>query len=536
MRWIQYPSMTALFALLVLQPDSVAGTYRLHSGTEETGAEQIEISHEDGKYTVRSILRTGDGRQYESEWVADDKTLETSYYRALVKGTPEAPAPVEYRAGGDRLIVTRGSERHESPRSPGTILVDPLPGAHFLFLLHHALAEGRRRLRVISSSAMTEVSLDIEDRGETNLVGSGKIIPVRKFFLRMEPIGLLAFVDEKNRPLVLIYPFESRRLVRDGFQSFQAPRRSELVPPEGVVETEITWESGSLEIAGSMVLPRAGAGLPAVLLLGGAGAVDRDGNTLDLRLDLYRSIAYTLGEAGIASVRYDKRGVGKSEGTLSVATLNDLTEDAREMLRQLRGQDRIDAERIALLGHDEGATIAAIVAAGDPRLKGLLLLAPAADPLDAILLRQFELAARAQKMPESDVAEGLRRRREWFEKVRAARGDWIDAEDGGKVFVGWLREHFQHDPKEQLAKVALPIALFHGEHDRLIPADHTDRLAEALRKKGNRKFDAIKFPRLDHMFMESAEGDIARYADDREPEDGFLRQLADIAVRMTSGK
>lgn len=518
-------------ALFLLVPQDQRLKYTSYTAGQENGQEEVTIaSGSSGSLVVTSRFRekADPPRLYETELVVDAKTLAPrSYWVRASQGDSLMKLDFAFDAG--KVRVTAGELKREAPREAQTLLVDPYPVAHFVMLATKSERAGKRVYKAMLSGSLEAASLSVEERGETHLIGKGQVVPVRKIFMKMEPLGLMAYIDKEGRLLVLVNPFNNRRFVLEGFESHQIARRGSISLPEGVEETDVQFRSGEVQLSGSITAPKKSAKMPVVVVLHGPGAVDRDGNTLDLTLDIYRTLAYELSGAGYAVLRYDKRGSGRSEGNLALATLNDLVEDAKEAVRFARSYAGADPDRVILIGHDEGGVIAPILAANDARVKALVLLAAPAEPLDTVLLEQFVEAARTQKMSQADVDRMTKERREYFDKIRGATDDWLDLGGQGKAFIGWLREHFNHRPQATLKKVRCPIFVLHGDRDRQVLPAHAPKLEAAV--KGSAPCEMARFKGLDHMFMESEEGEISRYADDRVVDAGFLRYVIDALKR-----
>ena len=149
-------------------------------------------------------------------------------------------------------------------------------------------------------------------------------------------------------------------------------------PPTGAKDREVRFDSGAEHLAGTLTIPPGPGPFPAALLIAGSGPLDRDGSTRRLPLAVSRTLAEALAAIGVASLRYDKRGVGASSGTFLAAGLNDNIADARSALAALSALPEVDPARIILIGHSEGAIIAAALATDQPALAGVVLLAEAA--------------------------------------------------------------------------------------------------------------------------------------------------------------
>ena len=120
-------------------------------------------------------------------------------------------------------------------------------------------------------------------------------------------------------------------------------------------------------LAGELFVPAASkAPAPAVLLLGGGGASPHG---------IYPLLEAKLHARGIATLSFDKRGVGQSTGTF-IDVMDPMTRDARAALAYLKSRaDVIDTKRIAILGLSQGGVIAPALAADDPAVVAIVMLA-----------------------------------------------------------------------------------------------------------------------------------------------------------------
>lgn len=533
--------------LLSAAQDKEAYTYRIFVADREVGTERVEIDPAGERLFVRSTVtlrrETRDGpvdRVHRGELEADARTLAPVRYRVRGRGPGgESEFLFEFDPATVRLsgsMEGKAAARQEAKRSAGALLFDTVSIAHAVALIkvHKPLPGATRSLRATIPATLAEIDLTIEDQGETNLVGAGRVEPVRAYLIQAPPVGLAAYVDRVGRLVLLRNPFTNTRIALDGFQEYRPGRRPPAERPPGVDESDVKFPGGGdgVELTGSFTQPRGGARrAPGVLIVGGPGPVDRDGNTADLRIDLYRVLAYALADAGFAVLRYDKRGVGRSGGDLATARLQDLAADAEAALRALGRLPSVDADALSIVGHSEGGTIGAILASRDPKLRALALLATPAVPLDELLLRQYREDARARGTPPEDIEREAEARRRHFERIRASNEDWIDL-GGGKVFVGWLREHLVLDPLAVLKRVRAAVIVAQGMRDRIVFEDNAGRIEEALRAAGNGRVESTRFEKLDHLFTESAEGAVARLVEERPVDRGFVEYLVDALKRL----
>ena len=162
-------------------------------------------------------------------------------------------------------------------------------------------------------------------------------------------------------------------------------------PPAGVGEEPYAWNDGSQHLVGTLTRPQSAAGpVPVVLIVAGSGPTDRDGNSrLGLTSDVYKKLAWGLARRGIASVRYDKRGIGASAftGDVSAVAFDDFTDDAVAGTRALAADPRFS--RVVLVGHSEGALLVERAANAGAPVAGVVMLAGMGRRFTAVLHEQM---------------------------------------------------------------------------------------------------------------------------------------------------
>ncbi|MCV2488346.1 alpha/beta hydrolase [Geodermatophilus sp. YIM 151500] len=250
-------------------------------------------------------------------------------------------------------------------------------------------------------------------------------------------------------------------------------------------EVEVTVP-GPVPLAGTLTLPAGSdAPVPAVALACGSGPLDRDSNHRRARFDVTRQLAHALAAAGLASLRYDKRGVGRTPGDWRAAGLHDNADDLAAALDALAARPEVDAGRLVLAGHSEGAVLAASVAARGGRAPaGVVLLSLAARPGDDLLRWQARRIAPTLPAPARALMRLFRVDLERkvatnHAKVRATRTD-VARIGGARVNARWLREFLDHDPTRDLRRTAVPVLAVTGDTDLQVPADDLEVLAAAV--------------------------------------------------------
>jgi pimeloyl-ACP methyl ester carboxylesterase len=220
-------------------------------------------------------------------------------------------------------------------------------------------------------------------------------------------------------------------------------------------------------------------------LLHGSGPLDRDANMEGQTLDTFKVFAEALQRSGIASLRYDKRGCGKSEGTFETAGFFDLVEDASAALDALAA--RPETRRIVLIGHSEGTLTAPVLAARRADVAGLVLLCPTVAPLETTLMAQAgHLAEDVRTLPGLSglvartsfalMGGPIRAQRRLIERVKRSTKETLRG-GASPIPAKWLRELLAHDPQPWIARVPAPMLCISGEKDTQCSPDDGHRIA-----------------------------------------------------------
>ncbi|MFB6285217.1 MAG: alpha/beta hydrolase family protein [Candidatus Bipolaricaulia bacterium] len=302
------------------------------------------------------------------------------------------------------------------------------------------------------------------------------------------------------------------------------------------------FEGGDgLTLAGTLTVPTTtDVEPPVVVMLHGSGPIDRDGNAPGLALDVFRQLADPLAQNGIASLRYDKRGVGKSEGSFDAACMSDLVADARSAVQFVKARPEINSEQVFVLGHSEGGTLAQIVATR-ASLAGLILIAAPAQPLGKVITWQLQQTLKEQGAPDSQIESELNKQRRFNKWVKRTEGKWgnytlKDVQDAVPGFTArewlsaqsfplcWYREHFNHDPLSTIRNIEVPVLIVHGQNDRQVPPPAAHSLAQAGKDAGNDDVQARVFSNLNHVLRRDQDKALGNRHLDR-PVDERVRQL-----------
>ncbi len=260
-------------------------------------------------------------------------------------------------------------------------------------------------------------------------------------------------------------------------------------------------------LAGTLTLPRAASVMhpvAAIVTITGSGPQDRDEF---IGLPGYRpfhQLADSLARRGIATLRMDDRGTGASTGTFKGATSLQFAEDIRAGLAYLRRRPEIDARRLALVGHSEGAVIAPIVALKEPSLKALVLLGGVSRSVGSALTYQLTNFA------NHDTSLGTARRDSVIAAI-PARIDSMMAADA------WMRFILPYDPAPTLRRITVPVLILTGQYDQQATPDQVAEQAAVIRDGGNRDVTAAVVPDVNHLFVHDTNGFPGNYRNLKAP-------------------
>lgn len=274
------------------------------------------------------------------------------------------------------------------------------------------------------------------------------------------------------------------------------------------IEQEISFYSGPHILAGTLMIPDS-PGLegtfPGVLLVPGSGRVDRNENAKKLPIDAFREIATDLANQGIASLRYDKRGVGESQGDFWSTGFYDNVADAATALHVLQFNEHIQPEHVFILGHSEGAVIATRLAATGADVAGVILLAGTARSGEDDLLWQGEQVAMSMRGLNGFLIRTLhidvqKAQRKQLEKIKRSTKDWYRMQLIAKVNAKWMREFLTYNPAEDLPKIQAPVLAITGSKDIQVNPSDLQRMAGLIKSE----FEWHEVPDVTHLLRAEA--------------------------------
>jgi hypothetical protein len=312
-------------------------------------------------------------------------------------------------------------------------------------------------------------------------------------------------------------------------------------PPYRELEVTIAVPAGHMH-AGTLTLPAVPEQVPAVVLISGSGAQDRDETIPGVPgYRPFATIADHLARRGVAVLRYDDRGTAKSTGSHATATSADFADDAEAAWRFLRARREIAWAQIGLMGHSEGGLIAAMVAARNPQVAFVVSMAGPGVPGYDVLITQNERIRAALGLSREEVAQGTAQTRVVLDLIRAEQWDRLRAvlletyrrqlaalpeqeraklpplerlvDDLMVFYRTWMRFFLSHDPAGDWARVRVPVLALFGVLDVQVDLrQNRAGMLAALDRGHNGDVTVAAFPRANHLFQEATTGSITEYA------------------------
>ncbi len=497
--------------------DSISRSYVVFLQSRPIGREEVSITRLAGEWIVRGSSRIGQPVdsvtrsteiRYSNQWQPTRFSLEGSNRgQEIVIATTFADG----KANNEITVAGKTNTKSDAVSPDAIVLPNALLSSYSV--LAHRLA-GAKPGDTFPGYIVPQIEVPISvaginrDRVET----PQRVAEATRYTLIVkQPNGevrITLWGDADGSLLRLSVPAQGLELAREDIASAAARTTSFSLPTDEAVRIP----ANGFNLAGSVAKPvGATAKLPAVLLVGGSGPTDRDETVFGV--PVMGHIAGALIDAGFLVARYDKRGVGQSGGRAESATIADFVEDGRAGLAWLAKRPDVDKERIAIVGHSEGAWVALTVAARDNRVAAVTMIAGPSTPGTEVVLEQQAHLFEQMKTPDAERQEkvGLQKR---IHDAVLGRGSWdgIPADLRKQAETPWFHSYLTFDPIRTMKDVRQPILIVQGELDTQVPPHHADKLAEAARaRKRNAGVDIVKVPGVNHLLVPAKTGEVTEY-------------------------
>jgi uncharacterized protein len=233
--------------------------------------------------------------------------------------------------------------------------------------------------------------------------------------------------------------------------------------------------ASGVRLSGTLTTPAGKGPFPVALIIAGSGPTDRNGNSVYARTDTYKLLAHGLAANGIATLRYDKRGVGASPTSQTEAQMRfgDVVDDALALTHYL--ELRKEFRSVSIIGHSEGSLVGILVAQRDPEIKAFVSLEGSGRNLATVIEEQSREGGASPQAIKEIVA---------YDKLLLA-GKTIPSPDPNLDVLfrpsvqPYLISEYRYDPASEIAKLKIPVLIIQGTTDLQVNMTDADRLAAA---------------------------------------------------------
>ena len=286
------------------------------------------------------------------------------------------------------------------------------------------------------------------------------------------------WADQRGDLLRMSVPAQMLEMAREDIASAAARTTSFSIPGDETVHIP----ASGFNLAASVSKPAtATAPLPAVVIVGGISAPDRDGMVNGV--PVLGELAAALVDAGFLVVRYDRRGVGQSGGRAETATINDYADDVRAVVRWIQRQRKdVDDDRIAVVGHSEGAWVALRAAERDDNIGAVALVEAGASTGADLVLEQQRRALERGNASADEQKQKIELQQRINNAVLKGEG-WEGVPETVRNLADtpWFQSYLSFDPIRVVRDVHQPIVIVRGSESSAVGPQHADRLAEAAK-------------------------------------------------------
>jgi hypothetical protein len=417
------------------------------------------------------------------------------------------------------VIYSQGTESSSKTQSlsPGAVLLPNNLYAAYVALARQltALKPGATLRAYVAPQA--EVTATLDGVSPDRLKTPTRAFDVRRYQLTFQnPGGALPIEiwTEEDGTLVRVrMPSVDLEVAREDAASI-ATRRQKV---ERAGDEDVKVPANGFSLAATVSRPTpptnrpAPRKWPAIILVAGSGAMDRD--EVVAGIPIFGQLAGALADAGYLVIRYDKRGVGQSGGRAESATLGDYAEDALAVVRYLSRRKDVDRNRITIVGHSEGSWVGLLAAAREDRIRRLVLSAAPAIPGHELVLEQQKHALDLMNAPENEVEAKVALQKRIMSAVMTGTS-WEGVPPGlrRQADTPWFASFLKFDPAAVMRDVRQPLLVVGGSLDRQVPLHHADKLGELAgqRKKG-RGVEVVKIEGVNHLFVPATTGEVSEY-------------------------
>lgn len=498
-------------------PAEGTATFTIFAGSTVIGTEEMTVTRSGDLWRITStgqqrapaaLVITNFALTLASDWHPRELRIEGLLRNQPISSTTTfgvTSAVTDYLQNGKRASVS-----HQI--SPRTIV---LPNAFYAAYevlaarLVGALPGAAFKVFVVPQAEIDLVVKSVSDQKVITLAGA---VALKRYELSLiTPGGELAAtveVDSRGRLARVAIPAAQLSVVRDDLSSVSSRPESFRNPgDENVFVPALGFNLAATITTPVIPSPRA----PAIVLIGGSGPTDRDETVAGI--PIFGQLAGHLSSAGFMVLRYDKRGTGQSGGRPEAATLAEYADDVIAAVKWLAKRKDVDKDRIAVVGHSEGAAVALLAAAREKRIKAAALIAGPGTTGYDLIREQQRHQLDLMKLAPADRDARIALQRRLMDAVVTGKGwDGVPPQLRAGADSPWFRSLLMFDPATVLKKVKQPLLVIRAELDTQVPPHHGEKLAALAdaRKKAS-PTTIVTLEGVNHLLVPATTGLITEY-------------------------
>jgi pimeloyl-ACP methyl ester carboxylesterase len=491
--------------------------FTIFAGGKPVGREQIRLARSGTTWIITSTGTTGAGDRaattrfevkYSTDWHPIESRLEmTQGTRSLVIATS---------FGGTTAIneiTQNGTTTAKTDQISARTIVLP----NSVYAPYEALAA---RLATVEAGAdvpvyvtpQTEIRMNVKSVTPERFRGPSGEIATRRYDVVFQnpnaPLAATVVIDDRARLVRVDIPGAGLSVVRSDLATVATRPQ----PVRNPTDADVIIPAAGFTLAGTLTTPPAQGRMrhPAVILVAGSGAVDRDETVAGI--PIFAQLAGTLADKGFIVLRYDKRGVGQSGGRSERVTLQDYADDLVTAAKWMAKQENVDPRRIAVAGHSEGGWVGMLAASKEKKITSLVLIAAGATTGAELILEQQAHVLDVMKVSEAERKEKIDLQKRIQAAVISEQWAFIPDDVRKQADSPWFRSLLLFEPAKVMEKVKQPILIIQGGLDTQVPPHHADKLAELARaRKKGPAVDVLHIPGVNHLLVKATTGEVSEY-------------------------
>jgi len=315
---------------------------------------------------------------------------------------------------------------------------------------------------------------------------TSKILPVYEVWVAKKDKSILKVESATGQFTITRIPYSERITVKK-FKREKSAYSSQ----------EVLFPSGDTALSGTLDIPEKEGALPAVLLIVGEGAHNRD------NAGMYADLGTFLAESGYVTLRYDKRGIGKSQGDNMTVAFSDELGDMGAALKYLTNHDKTDKEKIFIIAHSESCSYIPSIKKETLPLRGVVLLSMK-KPNPLIDFESEYLKSKLDRVKE--IKPLYEKSLDMYKKdtnaaALSTKKDFAFI-NGSRVFIKRTRELSEFVLLEGFETFGISTLIVAGKKDKLISPAYIKGIERTLDKMELKLHSVVYFRGLGHFLGE----------------------------------